>query len=49
MEVDHAATLGIALTTGLTAYDASCLWLARQFGEELVTLDGELQRAAAIR
>lgn len=49
MEVDHAATLGIALTTGLTAYDASYLWLARQLGAELVTLDGELQRAAAIR
>jgi predicted nucleic acid-binding protein len=49
MEVDHAATLGIALTTGLAAYDASYLWLARQLGAELVTLDGELQRAAAIR
>jgi len=47
--VDHAATLEIALTTGLTAYDASYLWLARQLGAELVTLDKELQRAAAIR
>jgi predicted nucleic acid-binding protein len=45
--VDHAAALEIALTTGLTAYDASYLWLARQLGAELVTLDKEL--AAAIR
>jgi predicted nucleic acid-binding protein len=47
--VDHAAALEIALATGLTAYDASYLWLARQLGAELVTLDKELGRAAAIR
>jgi predicted nucleic acid-binding protein len=47
--VDHAAALEIALTTGLTAYDASYLWLARLLGAELVTLDKELQQAAALR
>ena len=41
--------LEIALTTGLTAYDASYLWLARQLAAELVTLDKELRQAAAMR
>ncbi len=43
--VDHAGVLELALTTGLTAYDASYLYLARQLGAELVTLDKELGRA----
>jgi predicted nucleic acid-binding protein len=47
--VDHAAVLEIALATGLTAYDASYLWLARQLGAELVTLDKRLQQVASIR
>lgn len=47
--VEHAAVLEIALTTGLTAYDASYLWLARQLAAELVTLDKELRQAAAMR
>lgn len=45
--VDHAAVLELALSTGLTAYDASYLWLSRRLGAELVTLDRQLQDAAA--
>jgi predicted nucleic acid-binding protein len=33
---------GLAEATGLTAYDASYLWLARSLGCELVTLDRKL-------
>ncbi len=44
--VDHAATLDLAEATGLTAYDASYLWLARSLGGELVTLDRKLAAAA---
>ena len=45
--VDHAATLDLAEATGLTAYDASYLWLARSLGGELVTLDRKLAAASA--
>ena len=45
--VDHDGTLELAATTGLTAYDASYLWLARQLGAELVTLDKQLAKAQA--
>ncbi len=44
--VDHAATLDLAEATGLTAYDASYLWLARALGGELVTLDRKLAAAS---
>jgi predicted nucleic acid-binding protein len=44
-EVDHEASLDLAISTGLTAFDAAYLWLARHLEAELVTLDGELQRA----
>ena len=37
----------LALATGLTAYDASYLWLARLLDAELVTLDRRLAQAAA--
>jgi len=43
--VDYAATLDLAEATGLTAYDASYLWLARALGAELVTLDRKLAAA----
>ncbi len=43
--VDHAASLDLAEATGLTAYDASYLWLARALGAELVTLDRKLMAA----
>lgn len=45
--VDHAATLDLAEATGLTVYDASYLWLTRELGAELVTLDQELAAASA--
>jgi predicted nucleic acid-binding protein len=43
---DHDDVLELAAQTGLTVYDASYLWLARQLGAELVTLDRQLERAA---
>lgn len=45
--VDHEAAVQLALETGLTAYDASYLWLTRQLGAELVTLDRALDAVAA--
>ncbi len=45
--IDHAAALDLANATGLTAYDASYLWLARALGGELVTLDRKLAAAAS--
>jgi predicted nucleic acid-binding protein len=47
--VDHNRALEVAAASGLTAYDASYLWLAGELGAELVTLDGELARAFAGR
>jgi predicted nucleic acid-binding protein len=44
--VDHQRVVELALNTGLTTYDASYLWLARQLRAELVTLDRALERAA---
>lgn len=44
--VDHAGAVAVAEATGLTAYDASYLWLARELGAELVTLDRQLAKAA---
>ncbi|MFO1083206.1 MAG: type II toxin-antitoxin system VapC family toxin [Reyranellaceae bacterium] len=44
--IDHAATLDLAEATGLTAYDASYLWLARTLGAELITLDRKLAAAS---
>ena len=44
--VDHDAVVELAIATGLTAYDASYLWLAHQLGAELITLDRQLARAA---
>lgn len=46
MEVDHASVLDLAEETGLSAYDASYLWLSRQLDAELVTLDRKLAAAA---
>jgi predicted nucleic acid-binding protein len=45
--VDHDSAFELAVATGLTAYDASYLWLAQQLGAELVTLDRQLVTAAA--
>jgi predicted nucleic acid-binding protein len=44
--VDHTAIVDLAEATGLTAYDASYLWLARALDAELVTLDRKLAAAA---
>jgi predicted nucleic acid-binding protein len=46
--VDHDGALALAATTGLTAYDASYLWLTRQLGADLVTLDQQLATADAL-
>ncbi|RMF17463.1 MAG: PIN domain-containing protein [Candidatus Dadabacteria bacterium] len=45
VEADAAAVLDIANETGLTAYDAAYLWLARLTGADLVTLDRRLAAA----
>jgi predicted nucleic acid-binding protein len=47
VEVPATAAIEIAEATSLTVYDASYLYVARQFGAELVTLDRKLARAAA--
>jgi predicted nucleic acid-binding protein len=46
VEVDHGGALRLADESGLTAYDASYLWLARKLDAELVTLDAQLQAVA---
>lgn len=46
LEVDIHAVTVLAETAKLTAYDASYLWLARNLGAELVTLDRKLELAA---
>ena len=45
--VDHRETLQLALLWGLSAYDASYLWVAWRHGLELVTLDRRLGAVAA--
>ena len=44
--VAGAEVFALAVETGLTAYDASYLWLARTRDAELVTLDTALARRA---
>jgi predicted nucleic acid-binding protein len=46
--VDHEGAIDLAIGTGLTTYDASYLWLSRQLGAELVTLDRRLAKKAAV-
>lgn len=45
VDVDHLAVLELGEQTGLTAYDASYLWLTRRLDAELVTLDRKLEAA----
>jgi predicted nucleic acid-binding protein len=45
VEVDHGEALVLAEQCGLTAYDASYLWLARRMSIGLVTLDSQLESA----
>ena len=40
--INQEEVVRLALTTGLTAYDASYLWLSRVLGMPLVTLDRTL-------
>ena len=47
MEVEFGQLLELAETARLSAYDASYLWLTRELGAELVTLDRRLAAAAA--
>jgi predicted nucleic acid-binding protein len=47
MPVDHAGVVAIGVDTGLTAYDASYLWLSQALGAALVTLDRKLAKVAA--
>jgi len=44
--VEPIGVLELAEATGLTAYDASYLWVARALGAELVTLERQLAAAA---
>jgi predicted nucleic acid-binding protein len=46
MDVDHPSVVRLALRAALTTYDASYLWLARELGVGLVTLDRKLEAAA---
>lgn len=45
-KVDQEEVVGIANALNLSSYDASYLWLARELGVELVTLDERLKKAA---
>lgn len=45
VDVDHREVVALADRSGLTAYDASYLWLARRLNATLVTLDVELGAA----
>lgn len=47
--VDFNETLALALETGLTAYDASYLYLAQTLGTPLATFDRKLRAAAQAR
>jgi predicted nucleic acid-binding protein len=47
LPVDHDGAVELAAITGLSAYDASYLWLSRQLAAELVTLDKRLSKATA--
>ena len=47
ISVPPAEAFRVASETGLTAYDASYLWVALVEDAELVTLDADLARVAA--
>jgi len=45
-DVDLAAAMKLAITTDLSVYDASYLWLAREKKAKLLTFDKKLARLA---
>lgn len=47
VEIDHSEAVILGERLGLTAYDASYLWLAMETRSELVTLDRRLEAASA--
>lgn len=47
--VEYRAAAELACESGLSAYDASYLWLSRTLGADLVTLDEPLAKAAEQR
>jgi predicted nucleic acid-binding protein len=47
IEIDQDEVLALGERSGLSAYDASYLWLARETRSELVTLDRQLEAARA--
>jgi predicted nucleic acid-binding protein len=48
VDVNVTDVVLIAQATGLTAYDASYLWLAASLGADLVTLDKRLAAASTV-
>lgn len=48
-DVDYGETVGLALKSDLTTYDASYLWLANHLDAELITLDAKLGKIAEKR
>ena len=46
VDVDYLRVVDLAATTGLTTYDASYLYVARERNIPLITFDAELQRVA---
>jgi predicted nucleic acid-binding protein len=44
VEVNHSGVITLAKETGITTYDASYVWLAKQLKGELVTLDTKMLR-----
>ncbi len=46
VQPDIVQVLALAVATGLTACDASYLWVSKSLGLRLVTLDRELAKAA---
>lgn len=47
-EVDYRRVVELATLTGLTAYDASYLFVARELGAPLLTFDRQLARVARV-
>ncbi len=44
IDMDHAEVIALADEAGLTTYDASYVWLARQLDAELITLDEKMKK-----